>query len=77
MGEKDGMTPAVVLIVEDDPNIADLLEVYLRQSGALSFVYTMTARAFRPTTYPTCSSGCTPPSTAPTTGSRVPGWGWP
>ena len=33
MGEKDGMAPAVVLVVEDDPNIADLLEVYLRQSG--------------------------------------------
>ena len=33
MGQKDGMAPAVVLVVEDDPNIADLLEVYLRQSG--------------------------------------------
>ena len=33
MGEKNGMAPAVVLVVEDDPNIADLLEVYLRQSG--------------------------------------------
>ena len=33
MGELDGTTPAVVLVVEDDPNIADLLDMYLRQAG--------------------------------------------
>jgi len=33
MDELDGTTPAVVLVVEDDPNIADLLDMYLRQAG--------------------------------------------
>ena len=33
MGEKHAMAPAVVLVVEDDPNIADLLDMYLRQTG--------------------------------------------
>ena len=33
MQELDGGTPAVVLVVEDDPNIADLLDMYLRQAG--------------------------------------------
>ena len=44
MGELDGTTPAVVLVVEDDPNIADLLDMYLRQAGhrpylALSLIH--------------------------------------
>ncbi len=33
MDEQDTRNPAVVLVVEDDPNIADLLDMYLRQAG--------------------------------------------
>ena len=33
MDEQDGRNLAVVLVVEDDPSIADLLDMYLRQAG--------------------------------------------
>ena len=33
MDEQDGRNLAVVLVVEDDPSIADLLDMYLRQAA--------------------------------------------